>query len=164
MRRAEDRTLSTFIPVLVTGIQQRRVCGAEEPFSPRTWSGWIPVTSTEMRRSNRRRVARISTRPRAGMRKSACGFARVPCIDLFESLRRPDLRSSWSKAQKPPDRGRAGGFQFRKNSETIISSSWRARPLPGSAAWPCWHPSSRRSSPTCRAPDPCSARRSARSA
>jgi peroxiredoxin len=28
MKRAEGRTLSTLIPVLVTGIQQRRVCGA----------------------------------------------------------------------------------------------------------------------------------------
>ncbi len=37
------------IPVLVTGIQQRRVCGAEESFRPLTWSGWIPVTSTGMR-------------------------------------------------------------------------------------------------------------------
>jgi hypothetical protein len=36
-------------PVLVTGIQQRRVCGAEESFSPSTWAGWIPVTSTGMR-------------------------------------------------------------------------------------------------------------------
>ncbi len=32
MKRAEGRTLSTLIPVLVTGIQQRRVCGAEESF------------------------------------------------------------------------------------------------------------------------------------
>ncbi|ASP84630.1 hypothetical protein CDO26_08475 [Sinorhizobium meliloti] len=35
--------------MLVTGIQQRRVCGAGEPFSPRTCLGWIPVTSTGMR-------------------------------------------------------------------------------------------------------------------
>ena len=32
MKRAEGRTLSALIPVLVTGIQQRRVCGAEESF------------------------------------------------------------------------------------------------------------------------------------
>ncbi|QND26598.1 hypothetical protein HB773_09115 [Sinorhizobium meliloti] len=30
-----DRTLSPLIPVLVTGIQQRRVCGAEESFQPK---------------------------------------------------------------------------------------------------------------------------------
>ncbi|KAB0458032.1 hypothetical protein F7R04_19390 [Agrobacterium radiobacter] len=38
------------IPVLVTGIQLARVCAAgRTPFSPRTWAGWIPVTSTGMR-------------------------------------------------------------------------------------------------------------------
>ncbi|TGE87045.1 hypothetical protein C9418_21210 [Rhizobium sp. SEMIA 4032] len=35
------------ISVLVTGIQPTRVCAAgETPFSPMTWTGWIPVTST----------------------------------------------------------------------------------------------------------------------
>ncbi|TBN09569.1 hypothetical protein EYC79_20590 [Agrobacterium cavarae] len=41
---------STLIPVLVTGIQPTRVCAARKrSFSPKTWSDWIPVTSTGMR-------------------------------------------------------------------------------------------------------------------
>ncbi|QCM09043.1 hypothetical protein CFBP6625_00725 [Agrobacterium tumefaciens] len=47
MRQGGDPRL--LIPVLVTGIQQRRVCGARESSSPKTWADWIPVTSTGMR-------------------------------------------------------------------------------------------------------------------
>jgi hypothetical protein len=36
------------IPVLVTGIQQRRVCGAKGSSTRRTSRDWIPVTSTGM--------------------------------------------------------------------------------------------------------------------
>ncbi|AEG52962.1 hypothetical protein CN138_21790 [Sinorhizobium meliloti] len=54
---ASDKTLQsllTLISVRVTEIQQRCVCGAGKcSFSPRTWSDWIPVTSTGMRRSSR---------------------------------------------------------------------------------------------------------------
>ncbi|AXO68544.1 hypothetical protein B0909_26540 [Rhizobium rhizogenes] len=37
------------ISVLVTGIQPTRSARRRNSFSPRTWAGWIPVTSTGMR-------------------------------------------------------------------------------------------------------------------
>jgi hypothetical protein len=46
---------TALIPVLVTGIQPTRVCAAGETlFTPRTWTGWIPVTSTGMRGKHRK--------------------------------------------------------------------------------------------------------------
>ncbi|RSC38770.1 hypothetical protein EGT36_08960 [Agrobacterium sp. FDAARGOS_525] len=43
---------SSLISVLVTGIQPTRLRGGESSFSLRTWAGWIPVTSTGMRRES----------------------------------------------------------------------------------------------------------------
>ena len=40
MKRAKEPHPLLLIPVLVTGIQQRRVCGAEEPFRPKDL-GWL---------------------------------------------------------------------------------------------------------------------------
>ena len=55
-------------------------------FSPRTWSGWIPVTSTGMRKSNKPpRVARISTGLRALPGKVCNGFP--PGIASDQTLR-----------------------------------------------------------------------------
>ncbi|PZU77429.1 hypothetical protein EYD00_03525 [Agrobacterium sp. 33MFTa1.1] len=44
------QTLAPLISVLVTGIQPMRVCAAKQSLSPKTWAGWISVTSTQMRR------------------------------------------------------------------------------------------------------------------
>ncbi|ASP76689.1 hypothetical protein CDO26_08975 [Sinorhizobium meliloti] len=67
--------------MLVTEMQQRRVCGAgKSSSSPMTWAGWIPVTSTGMRRSNKpRRVSRISTALKSLRRKAgACRLSLRP--------------------------------------------------------------------------------------
>ncbi|RWX75039.1 hypothetical protein EPK99_21450 [Neorhizobium lilium] len=58
--RTEAAFPPTLIPVLVTGIQRSRVCAAKALYSPRTWAGWIPVTSTGMREV---RAGAISLRP-----------------------------------------------------------------------------------------------------
>ena len=77
---------------LVTGIQQCRVCGAGSVLSAQGWAGWIPVTSTGMRKSNKTpRVARIST----GLRKVSqdCNLSSVLIHVLVTGMRAaPRLR------------------------------------------------------------------------
>ncbi|MBB4350160.1 hypothetical protein GGE35_003558 [Rhizobium cellulosilyticum] len=58
----------TLIPVLVTGIQLRRVCAVKRVLPPKDLGYWIPVTSTGMRKDvitvgdqNRTRHCRIAS-------------------------------------------------------------------------------------------------------
>ncbi|MFQ6241306.1 hypothetical protein [Sinorhizobium meliloti] len=67
--RAEGRTLSILI-VLVTGIQQRRVCGAEEPFQPKDL---VWLDSCDKHRNEEPGM----------MRKSVCGFPPAHDFRLF---------------------------------------------------------------------------------
>ncbi|ASP90012.1 hypothetical protein CDO25_01585 [Sinorhizobium meliloti] len=54
--------------MLVTGIQQRRVCGAgKSSSSPMTWSGWIPVTGIGMREAGMHGLCNFRLRIREGM-------------------------------------------------------------------------------------------------
>ncbi|RVN37799.1 IS481 family transposase, partial [Sinorhizobium meliloti] len=58
-----DRTRSTLIPVLVTGIQQRRVCGAGESFQP---TDLVWLDSCDEHRNEGGGDARALPQPRLG--------------------------------------------------------------------------------------------------
>jgi hypothetical protein len=105
---ASDKTLQsllTLISVLVTEIQQRCVCGAGKcSFSPRTWSGWIPVTSTGMRRSNKPgRVSRISTDLRGGACVSGRPGPGLVQNQLFRSRPATEIASGKPGVTLPSD-------------------------------------------------------------
>ncbi|PZP46478.1 MAG: hypothetical protein DI595_17760 [Agrobacterium fabrum] len=57
--------------MLVTGIRSTRVCAAGDSFQPRTWAGWVPVTSTGMREP-----ARILQPKKKALRGHGSGLAR----------------------------------------------------------------------------------------
>ncbi len=68
-RCSEGRHSLLLIPVLVTGIQQRRVCGAEKPVRPRNWPCWLPVAGTGMTVGGRALRRQRGVRHRCGFKK-----------------------------------------------------------------------------------------------
>ncbi|PJR13570.1 hypothetical protein CEJ86_20445 [Sinorhizobium meliloti] len=76
------RPRSTLIPVLVTGIQQRRVCGAEESFQPMDWLDSSARASPRGRARCRRWSDQLQPLPPAAQRRTSAAM-RVPTGSLI---------------------------------------------------------------------------------